>query len=296
MTHEHGTALPELAAVAVAALAYAVAAGRERRGARGWRTRRTVSFLAGCGLLAGALAGPVASLAMVDFRGHMLQHLLIGMLAPMALALGAPVTLLLRTLPVAHARRLGRLLRGRAFHVLANPVTALLLSVGSMVVLYCTPLYAALSASPLLHAHFLLSGYLFAWVVAGPDPAPRRPPVPTRLVVLGVSVAVHATLSQLMYAGVGVYVPVPAEQLRGAAEIMYYGGDLAELLLALALLSGWRPSRPRRLVHRRERGGRLLLAGAGGAQQVDDDRAELGHDHVGGEAEPLGPLAGGHRQ
>ncbi|MEV5893244.1 DUF2243 domain-containing protein [Nonomuraea fuscirosea] len=45
---------------------------------------------------------------------------------------------------------------------------------------------------------------LRALPAAGPDPAPRRPSVPTRLVVLGVAVAVHAGLSQLMYAGIGV--------------------------------------------------------------------------------------------
>lgn len=47
-------------------------------------------------------------------------------------------------------------------------------------------------------AHVFTAGYLFAWVIAGPDPAPRRPSVPARLVVLGVAVAGHAVLSQLL--------------------------------------------------------------------------------------------------
>ncbi|MFC7640063.1 cytochrome c oxidase assembly protein [Streptosporangium lutulentum] len=199
-------------------------------------------------MVVGAVTGPVAAFAETDFRGHMLQHLLIGMLAPLGLVLGAPVTLLLRSLPPAHGRRVGALLRSRLVHLSANPWSALVLSVGGMVVLYCTPLYRIASAGAplhhLVHVHFLLAGCLFAWVIAGPDPAPRRPSVPVRLVVLGVAVAVHATLSQLMYAGLLVDVPVPTAQLRGAAEIMYYGGDLAELLLALALVSTWRPVRP----------------------------------------------------
>jgi putative membrane protein len=58
-----------------------------------------------------------------------------------------------------------------------------------------------------------------------------------------VAVAVHAVLSQLMYAGLFVQVRVPSDQLRGAGELMYYGGDIAELLLALALLTTWRPPR-----------------------------------------------------
>lgn len=56
-------------------------------------------------------------------------------------------------------------------------------------------------------------------------------------------IAAHATLAQLMYAVLLVRAPVPAEQLRDAADLMYYGGDLAELRLAFALLARWRPRR-----------------------------------------------------
>ncbi|MGP4104583.1 cytochrome c oxidase assembly protein [Nonomuraea sp. KM90] len=241
MTHHGGTA-PALLVIAVVAAGYLTLAAYGKPGR--WRA---AAFLTGLALLAAATTGPIAALAATDFRGHMLQHLLIGMLAPLCLVLGAPMTLLLRALPAARARRLGALLRRRAVHAVANPVTALVLSAGGMVVLYGTPLYRHTTANGWLHlavhAHFLLSGYLFAWVIAGPDPAPRRPPVPARLVVLGVAIAVHAGLSQLMYAGIGVDLPVPEEQRRGAAEIMYYGGDLAELLLGVALTLGWKPAR-----------------------------------------------------
>jgi putative membrane protein len=85
-------------------------------------------------------------------------------------------------------------------------------------VLYFPPLYTATTTGPVLHhlvpAHFLAAGYLFAWVIAGPDPAPRRPSVPARLVVLGVAIAGHAVLSQLLYAGAFVQVSVPTDQLR----------------------------------------------------------------------------------
>src|SRR5690606_6786162 len=94
-----------------------------------------------------------------------------------------------------------------------------------------------------VHAHFLLAGYLFAWSIAGPDPAPRRPSVPHRLVVLGIAIFAHAAVAQLLYAGV-LAVPAPAHELRGAGELMYYGGDLAELALAFALVRTWRPRRP----------------------------------------------------
>ncbi|MFD0902525.1 cytochrome c oxidase assembly protein [Actinomadura sediminis] len=239
-------ALVPAAVVLLLAVVYLGLAHRADRPARGQRWR-TASFLTGCVLLAVALLPPIAPFAHEDFRGHMLQHLLIGMYAPLALVLGAPITVLLRALPAHRARRLTRLLRSRAMGLLANPITALCLSTGSLGVLYFTPLYDAATGHPtlhlLLHVHFLLSGCLFAWVIAGPDPAPARPTVPVRLTVLGVAIAAHAIIAQLMYGGFFIDVHAPIAQLRGGAEIMYYGGDIAELLLAAALVATWRPAR-----------------------------------------------------
>jgi len=131
--------------------------------------------------------------------------------------------------------------------VLTHPVSALLLSVGGLWLLHLTPLYRASIANPTLHdlvtLHVLLAGVLFTWSIAGPDPAPHRASVPTRLVVVGVAVAAHAALAQLMYANLWVDIPATPGALRTGASVMYYGGDLAELLLALALLGSWRPVR-----------------------------------------------------
>lgn len=223
-----------------------------RHGTRPGDRWRTAAFLTGCAMLASALLPPIASFAHEDFRGHMLQHLLIGMYAPLALVLGAPVTVLLRALPARHARRLTGALRSRPVRVPAHPLTAMCLNTGGLAVLYFTPLYDATTTRPalhwLLHAHFLLSGCLFAWAIAGPDPAPARPGVRVRLVVLGVAVAGHAVIAQLLYGGFLIDVHAPIAQVRGGAEIMYYGGDIAELLLAAALVTGWRPART---THRR---------------------------------------------
>ena len=177
------------------------------------------------------------------------QHLLLGMYAPLALVLGAPMTLVLRSVSSSTGRAIGRVLRSRPVHVIANPVVALALNLGGLALLYFTPLYVATTHSTALHlvvhVHFFVAGYLFAWVVAGPDPAPHRPSVPTRLWILGAAILGHAVLSQLIYAGLLVQIPVPADQRQGAGELMYYGGDIAELLLALALLLTWRPARRR---------------------------------------------------
>ncbi|GII75828.1 membrane protein [Sphaerisporangium rufum] len=255
MTHGHASAAgvhllsPVALGTAVAVAAYLWAAMLRRREPRGWNPWRTAAFLAGAALLLAGSLPPVAAFAGQDFRGHMIQHLLLGMLGPLGLVLGAPVTLALRSAPRPARRVIVAVLGSRYGHVMANPWFALALSTGGMLALYLTPLYRAATASPavhhLLHVHLVLAGCLFAWVIAGPDPAPHRPPVPRRLVVLGVAIVAHAGLAQLMYAGLLVDVPAPAAQLRGGAEIMYYGGDVAELLLALAMLVTWRPARRR---------------------------------------------------
>lgn len=260
MTHAgHGidSSVGPLLLVAALAIGYEVLSLRHR-----WSGRRGASFMIGCAVLAvGMVVGQNAD----GFRDHMLAHLLIGMFAPLALVLGAPVTLVLRCLPPAHRRYAARVLHARITRFVAHPATALVLTVVPLFALYATPLYLRSTQDPtlhhLLHVHFLAAGYLFAWVVAGPDPAPRRPSVPARLVVLGIAIAAHTTLSQLLYAGVLTPVPGAIADRQAAATLMYYGGDAAELLLAFALLTSWRPraGRPERPPARR----RALTAAQG---------------------------------
>jgi putative membrane protein len=156
------------------------------------------------------------------------------------------MTLLLGALPRRPARGVVRLLHSGFARFLCHPLVALVLNVGGMGLLYFTPLHDLAADSPalqgLMQLHFLLAGYLFAWSIAGPDPAPGPPSVPYRLVILGAAIFLHSTFSQLLYAGWFVQVDVPLAQRLGGAELMYYGGDIAELLLALAMLSTWRPA------------------------------------------------------
>lgn len=256
-----GVLLPALTALvlAAAAVAYVVAAVGAARTPRGWPATRTASWLAGIGLLAAA-----GSLDDGDPRVHVVSHLLAGMVAPVALVLAAPVTLLLRTGSPALRRRVAPVLRSRALRVLTHPVVVLLLGPGGAVALYLTPLYAAAARDPLLHelvhVHVIVSGCLLAWVVAGPDPAPHRPGTGVRVAVLGLAAATHAVLAKVMYAGGH---PRGAghgeEELRAAAELMYYGGDVAEVLLASALFAGWLRAQG----HRRRRAAARMIRASG---------------------------------
>ncbi len=250
--HHHGGGPSTVIAMiltALGALAYLALASRQQASPRGWSGWRTGSFLLGSAVLAAGLWPHSLPYAEGDFRKHMLQHIMIGMLAPLGLVMAAPVTLVLRSVPTRWGRAISHFLHSRVLQVVANPITALILNLGGMAALYFTPLYMEAMTHPELHSaihfHFLAAGCLYTWVIAGPDPAPHRPSVPARLVVLGVAVVVHSVLAQMLYAGIFVAVPLPAAQLQHGAELMYYGGDIAEMLLAFALVTTWQPDRKR---------------------------------------------------
>lgn len=243
----HGTAFSEwiplllVAAVATVYLCSFCSVRNEKRGRDGWRT---ISFLLGSVLLAVSMLPSLMAWAHQDLRGHMVQHLLIGMYAPLFLVLGAPVTLALKVLPVNTARGVTAVLRSSVFYFVSHPITAFLLNIGGMYLLYLTPLYVESLANPILHylihIHFLAAGYLFTWSMIGQEPVPRRPTFNVRVFILFISIAAHAFLSKFMYAYLYPLNSTNSNtQIQEAAKLMYYWGDLSELLLAIALLALW---------------------------------------------------------
>ncbi|WP_445156917.1 cytochrome c oxidase assembly protein [Halomonas sp. E14] len=253
--HTNDTALLAWLPLALACLvtvAYLLAARRQRRLGNPWSHWRSAFFVLGSLLVILALAPPMMSRAHHDLNSHMALHLVLGMLAPLAWVLAAPVTLLLRALPQAAARRVAAWLGSVPVRVVSHPLSALLLNIGGMYLLYLTPLYALSLHHALLHhwvhLHFLVAGYLFCWaILAAPDASPHRLSLHFRLGVLFLSMAAHALLGKLMYGyhwprGTGHSVA----EIQAAAQWMYYGGDLAELLLAVALLALWLRTPPER--------------------------------------------------
>ncbi|WP_055475989.1 cytochrome c oxidase assembly protein [Gordonia sp. HS-NH1] len=223
------------------AAAYLIAAYLRGREPAGWNHWRTTSFVAGIAVLGAALQPSDSP----TFSDHMLGHLLIGMFAPLAMMLGAPLTLTLRSTPPHVGRSLVHLMRSRPARLLTWAPLLLLANLGGLAALYFTPLFALSERHEILHTaihlHFFVAGYLFAWMIAGPDPGPDRPTVRARLVILGIAIAGHAAIAQLLYAGLFVHVDAPSGELRAGGTLMYYWGDIAEILLALALLLTWKP-------------------------------------------------------
>ena len=171
-----------VAPIAVAAvLGYGALMGLAHRRERGWRAWRALCWAAGVTVAAVAALGPVAD--HMDFRAHMIGHVLLGMLAPLLLVLAAPVTLALRALPVAAARRVSGVLRSRAVAAATHPVVTAVLTVGGLWMLYRTGLYAASMRHPtvllLVHVHVFLAGWLFTHSLVGPDPRRTGPGSPS---------------------------------------------------------------------------------------------------------------------
>jgi putative membrane protein len=207
----HLQPVPLLPSLAVGLL-IAYAAGVVVLRVRGdhWPVGRTVWFAAGCLTVLLMTATGFDGYGMELFSIHMLQHMVVNMLSPILLTLGAPVTLLLRALPARprarfSARRLVlALLHSRVVGVITNPVVTLSLFLLSLYGLYFTPLFDALMSTMwghnLMLVHFLGIGTLYFWGVVGVDPTPRRSrrglgqlsrPV-LRIFELGVTVPFHA--------------------------------------------------------------------------------------------------------
>ncbi|MDX6320377.1 MAG: putative rane protein [Propionibacteriaceae bacterium] len=216
-----------------------VLAGR-RRG-RGWPAARTIAWSGGVLCCLAATAGPLARIGQTSFSAHMAGHLLLGMLAPLLLVLGAPVTVALRGLPVQHARRLSRVLARPELAVLTHPVTAALLDVGGLWLLYGTPLFGWMHASPAGHLvaqiHVLVAGYLFTFSLVGVDPTGHRADIRLRSAVLVAALAAHGILAKRLYVDPPAGVSV-ADGER-AAMVMFYGGDLVEIVLVVAVCLEW---------------------------------------------------------
>lgn len=240
----------------VVAVGYGATALRRRRQGR-WPAQRVLLFYAGLAVVAIAVAGPPADQGRHDFSAHMAGHLLLAMLAPILLALSAPVTLILRALPVSRARRLVALLRSQPVQALTHPATTAVLNIGGLWLLYSTRLYGLMHehawAGVAIHLHMLLAGYLFTAAIIGIDPAPHRPSWLVRAVVLVLALGAHAVLAKFLYAHPPIGVSI--REAETGSQLMYYGGDIVDLLLIIVFCQQWfRATRPRPAGHVRHSG------------------------------------------
>lgn len=247
-----GAAAPGPAGVALLIMTVAYASGMlaARRRGRSWPAGRAVCWYAGSATAAAALIGPGAG---PGFVAHMIGHVLLGMVAPLLLVLAAPGTLALRALPARHARFLSRIMRTPAARAVTHPVTAVTLDAGGLWLLYTTGLYPAMMHDAAVHllvqAHVLAAGFLLALALVGVDPMPHRPGRPMRAAALLAFLAAHAILARYLYGHPPAGVAEPDGQ--AGAVLMYYGGDLAHLVLVTVFCWQWYDPAPFRMGGRR---------------------------------------------
>jgi len=172
-----------------------------RRGDR-WPVARTVAWVLGWISIIWATNAGISLYAMVAMSWHMLAHMVLSMVAPILLAMSAPLTLALRALPSSHSTRRGPRewivwgMHTWLARFLTHPLYVLFIFTVGLYGLYYTPLFSWLMSSHVGHLamqiHFVLSGYLFAWVVIQTDPLPRSLPPWGRLMLAIVAMLLHA--------------------------------------------------------------------------------------------------------
>lgn len=221
-----------------------------------WPVNRSLFFV-GLGL-GSFLLMTTSVLAVYDttlFWVHMVQHMVLAMLTPIFLALGAPITLALRTLPPRGRATLLAVLHSRVAKVLTFPVVAGVLFVATPFVLYLTGLYELTLRHPLLHdlnhVHFVLVGCLWFWAILGLDPVPNRIAHPMRLLAVFATMPFHAFLgvaimSQSTLIAADWYLdldrhwgPTPLEDQHWAGGLLWASGDIVALVVLGVLFAQW---------------------------------------------------------
>ena len=232
---------------------------RLRRRGDSWPWYRTVLWVSGLLVLFWVTNGGVNLYERFLFSQHMLAHMTLGMVVPLLLVPGAPVTLALRTIAKRSDGSRGPrewimlLVHSKFFGVLSNPLVAAGLFTVSLWVFYFTPVFRWATTNHLGHelmiVHFLLTGYLFVSALIGVDPAPNRPPYAIRLVVLFATMAFHAFFGLALVTGTGLLLAdwygamgwgtsALADQQAGGG-IAWSVGEIPNALLALTIVVLW---------------------------------------------------------
>jgi cytochrome c oxidase assembly factor CtaG/putative copper export protein len=227
-----------------------------------WPVGRTISFALGISVIDFATSGGLGLYANFAFSYHMAAHMFLGMIAPIGIVLGAPITLALRTLPQGRTSTergvrgsLISALHSRVGRFYTNPLIALAIFDGSLFALYFTSLFGGMMQSHVGHFfmnfHFIMAGTLFFYVVVGIDPNPRKIPHLVKIVILFAAMSIHAFFSvalmsttTLIDQGYFASLKTPwlvdllADQNRGGA-IGWAMGEIPILLALVATFIQW---------------------------------------------------------
>lgn len=250
-----------LAVAAIAVTLYLVGVRRMRARGDEWPLSRTICWVLGWVIFVWATSGAPGVYGGLLFSVHMVMHMTVSMSAPVLMVLAAPVTLALRTLTPRKDDTLGprelllALVHSRYLAVIGNPIVAAGIFFGSLIVFYFSGLFELAlrthTGHILMTTHFLLAGYLFAWVLVGIDPGPRHWSPPLLLVILFGTISFHAFFGVALTSGTTLLAPtffqgldlpwtvdLLADQRKGGA-IAWGVGEFPTLVLALLVTLAW---------------------------------------------------------
>ncbi|WP_210603662.1 cytochrome c oxidase assembly protein [Brevibacterium oceani] len=265
-----------IAIAAGTSIAYIVGFINLRRRGDRWPVLRLISWLVGMAFLVYVTSAGPRVYGEVQFSAHMIEHMLLVMVVPLPMVLGAPITMLMRATKARQDGSVGVrewvlwLVHTPYLRFFANPIVASVNFAGSLVVFYYSGImFYALDTHighELMIAHFLGAGYMFGSVLIGIDPGVRRPVYPMRLVMLLVTMAFHAFFgisimsSNVLIAGdwfgnIGAdwgYTAIENQQLGGA--IAWGIGEIPTLFVAIMVGLQWSKSSDReaKRIDRRE--------------------------------------------
>ncbi|MET7539348.1 cytochrome c oxidase assembly protein [Streptomyces sp. NPDC005507] len=231
-----------------------------------WQVGRTLSFVVGVLTVMLVMCTKLNDYGMVMFSVHMVQHMVISMLSPILLLMGAPITLALRAMPVARRGTKGprelllMFLHSRYMRIITHPAFTIPLLIASLYALYFTPIFDTLMGSKVGHlgmmVHFLAVGLVFFWPIMGVDPGPHRPGYVMRMLELFAGMPFHAFfgIALMMASGpmIGTYEHPPASlgidalaDQTAAGGIAWAFSEVPSVLVLLALLFQWKKSEDR---------------------------------------------------
>lgn len=233
--------------LALAAGAYLWAAGRVNTAhqTNPHPRRRTVAWCAGLGVIGVALLSPIEAYEGALFSVHMVQHLLLQLVAAPLLLAGGPITLALRAASPSVRRRLVAVLQSRVVHAISFPLVAWVLFAAVNWGWHFSSLYddalENVALHYLQHATLLGAALLFWWPAIGVDPSPWRIPHPLRLFYLFLAMPQNSFLGvSIMEAPAVLYPhyvtnartwgmsPLADQELGGV--LMWVAGDVAFLV------------------------------------------------------------------
>jgi putative membrane protein len=263
--------LPLLVTLLAAAAGYAIAARRiwARHGRRALPPARVACFALGLLVLAGALIGPLDDAADERFSLHMVQHILIVVVAAPLLTLGTPITALVLALPAAIRRRTTTpVLRSPAVRSALSPTVAVVLFVVVLCGSHVPAIYDAAVANQALHdaEHlvYLCSAMLFWMAVLGGDIGVVRLSDPARLLYLFFAMTAMAIVGVALTMSRHPLYPYYVTEARAASysaltdqhtggAIMWTSGMVTVVPVLAAVVLAWLAEDERRTVRSENR-------------------------------------------